>query len=199
MRGLAAIGVLSIVPIVLAACAPSVPSAPVPFIDIRSANFGDMDNLTLCSIFSAHAFRSDEAKDELDRRQALTAEDWQRVIDHKLYAGMSECAMVAAFGPADQRYLFRDAVSGNALQIEYFYDCVRTHIPDCLYADVIVLDSKVHSWSPAQSTSLLGQSAEAPAPYSGPQLPTSVPQTPTVTPGDADGGWGSKSRDRSGM
>jgi len=166
----------------LAACASAGSSNLAPFIDIRSANFADMDNLTLCSIYSAHAFRSDEAKDELDRRKVLTEDDWKRVIDHKLYAGMPECAMVAAFGPADQRYLFRDAASGTPLQVEYLYDCVRTQTPDCPYTDVIVLNNKVLSWSAAQTTALLGQGA-APAP-----IPAA--STPSYTGGGSETGGG---------
>jgi len=182
MRGIFIAAVLG-----LAACAPALPT--VQPIDLRVADFGSLDNLTLCAIFSSHVIRSDQAKDELDRRHALSVEDWQKVIAHTLYVGMPECAVVAAFGPADQRYLFKDGGTGRVVQTQYLFDCVRARTPECPYTDVIVVDDKVLSWSAAKSTALLSAASATPAPIM-PPAPAIVPYGFDEDRGDGGGGGG---------
>jgi hypothetical protein len=57
------------------------------------------DTTTLCWIVGFNGSGVNKARAELERRQALTEEEWQLVDQHKIRLGMSRCAVLASWGP----------------------------------------------------------------------------------------------------
>ena len=70
-----------------------------------------------------------DIKKELDRRAAVTADDWALIDQGKIQTGMSECALRAAWG-----YPIRIARTVNGDADHYIYSSVR---------DAYVADGKV--------------------------------------------------------
>ena len=135
--------------LLLGACA-----ADAPF-DAGLPDLAAADAATLCTIVGLDAYRADDATKELEKRGVFSADDWRHINGHQLYQGMSECGVLAAFGPIATRYVFKEGNSGKIVQQQFVYACAAAKVPECPFTNVVMVDGKVVSWSAAETADLL--------------------------------------------
>lgn len=68
---------------------------------------------------------------------------------------MSECGVLAAFGPIATRYGFKEGNSGKIVQQQFVDACAAAKVPKCPFTDVVMVDGKVVSWPAAETADLL--------------------------------------------
>ena len=70
----------------------------------------------LCSSYGLNGH--DRLRAEIDRRGLIDPEDWSMVAREKVHVGMSECAMLASWGPPDDMHR---SVGGWGVHVQWVY------------------------------------------------------------------------------
>lgn len=115
-------------------------------INIATADFTQLKDSSLCAIYGERLSRADEARAELLRRGTLTISEVAVLDVHQLQAGMSECAVLAAYGTPPNTL-----TSDSASKVkEYVYACSGRKVPYCPATSILLQNGKVAQVRPAK-------------------------------------------------
>lgn len=117
--------------------------------NVHTANFSKASDDELCIVYGYRLNRSGEAKLELIKRNIFTDSEWNKIAQHQVSVGMSECAVKAAYAISYAKVIntkFNNGDKGKS----FIYSCNRSNVPYCPFTKVDMINGKVASVSALQ-------------------------------------------------
>lgn len=109
----------------------------------ESPDFAIASNLELCRYIGQHLPDSDDAKQELVKRDALTEQDWYSIESRQLILGNSECVVWAIWGNAFESKQINAFNRFGDVQSQVTYSCQLEGIDYCPFTTIIFVNDVV--------------------------------------------------------
>lgn len=113
---------------------------------VSLTNMSENTDLDICTIYGYRLNGSSLAKKEIIKRNLFSNNEWNLVEQGKIQPGMSECALLAAYGLEGRvkQSFTKNKKTKELISKSYIFDCNKSRSTICPQTEVVIKNGKIY-------------------------------------------------------